>query len=350
MTNRSIAIPLAALMLGLAGSPPSLADTQPEALRRFDEPVRRAVDEGLEWLAQSFDADRGFPGQHGSTSAIPALAAMAFLSAGHTPGNGPHGEVINQCIDYVLESEKEKNGRPSGVLIRRNGRMYAHCISTLMLSEVSGMVDPQRQQRVDDTLARALNVILAAQQVKKRDQRQQGGWRYSPDSSDSDMSVTGWALMALRSARINGAPVPRQAIDEAIDYTQRSFDEKSGGFEYQVGRGSVRYPLSGAAILCLELTGHHRSDMTLKGGDYIMKPLRGGGFISGSHYHYGLYYCSQAMFQLGDDYWVPFAEKMYQETLKRQKDNGSWGNSGYETSMSILALTVAYRQLPIYQR
>jgi hypothetical protein len=156
--------------------------------------------------------------------------------------------------------------------------------------------------------------------------------------------------MALRSARINGAPVPREAIDQAIDYTQRSFHEQSGGFEYQPGRGSVRYALSGAAILCLELTGHHRTEMTLKGGDYIMKPLRGRGFISGGHYHYGLYYCSQAMFQLGDDYWVPFAEKMYQETLKRQGDNGSWRNAGYETSMSILALTVAYRQLPIYQR
>ena len=40
--------------------------------------------------------------------------------------------------------------------------------------------------------------------VEKKPQHQ-GGWRYQPHSRDSDLSLTGWAVMALRSARLNGA-------------------------------------------------------------------------------------------------------------------------------------------------
>ena len=51
-----------------------------------------------------------------------------------------------------------------------------------------------------------------------------GGWRYEPDSKDSDMSVTGWCLMALRSAKLNDAPVPTKAIDDALAYVERCRD------------------------------------------------------------------------------------------------------------------------------
>ena len=93
--------------------------------------------------------------------------------------------------------------------------MYAHNISTLFLSEVSGMVDPERQKRIKGALARALQLILRAQRVPKSE-KNQGGWRYHPGSRDSDTSCSGWALMALRSAKLNGAAVPDSAIEDAV--------------------------------------------------------------------------------------------------------------------------------------
>ncbi len=65
------------------------------------------------------------------------------------------------------------------------------------------------------------------------------------------------------------------------------------------------------------------------------------------------------MFQLGGDYWAKFAPHMYQVVLDVQRQDGSWppGHSSenrpgacYATAMSILALSVADAQLPIYQR
>jgi hypothetical protein len=97
----------------------------------------------------------------------------------------------------------------------QNGRMYSHNIATLMLSEVSGMVDPERQARIDVVLPRALRIILAAQDVPKGESHA-GGWRYKPTSGDSDISLAGWALASLRSSRNNGAPVPKESIEKAV--------------------------------------------------------------------------------------------------------------------------------------
>ena len=77
------------------------------------------------------------------------------------------------------------------------------------------------------------------------------------------------------------------------------------------------------------------------------------------HFSYALYYCAQGTFQLGDDYWDRFAAQMYDIMLRAQEKDGGWplagGSDGeggryYSTSMAILAMSVSYRQLPIYQR
>ena len=78
-----------------------------------------------------------------------------------------------------------------------------------------------------------------------------------------------------------------------------------------------------------------------------------------AHYFYGVYYCSQAMFQLGDNYWNTFRGKLHEQLLPNQLANGSWTGRvsddvqfgpSYCTAMAVLALTVEYRLLPIYQR
>ena len=71
------------------------------------------------------------------------------------------------------------------------------------------MVDPDRQKKINGSLPRALALILRAQAVQKSS-RHKGGWRYHPNSRDSDTSCSGWALMALRSAKLNGADGARQ--------------------------------------------------------------------------------------------------------------------------------------------
>lgn len=325
---------------------------QDEALKTR---VEESVNKGLEFLANSIQEDGSFPEHHGRTAAIPALAGMAFLSAGHLPGVGRYGEIINRMIDYTLNtSEAYQVGaiQNSSYFGRKdNGRMYAHSIATLFLSEVSGMVDPDRQKKIDEALPNAVRLILDAQAVRKAPPFE-GGWRYEPHSGDSDMSCSGWALMALRSARLNGAPVPINAIDRAVQYIKKSHNQNLGTFGYMNGRGNER-TLSGAGILCLELCGRHLDEDSLRAVAYLKNNFQ---HISREPYAcYGLYYTSQGLFQIGGPEWQAFQTWMYDTWIPQQKPEGFWqrgeaNSRPYQTALCILAFTVPYRQLPIYQR
>jgi hypothetical protein len=318
----------------------ALGDEMAEVDLRYGKALDEATERGLAYLAGVQKKNGSFGTTHPAT--VASLCVMAFMAKGHSPGLGPYGEYILKGIDYVLESQRE-NG-----MVAPDGRMYGHNIATLMLSQLSGMVDPERQKRVDEVLSKALKLTLTAQLVKKS-AANQGGWRYAPTSTDSDFSLSGWAFMALRSARNAGAGVPKEAIDEGVKFIMNC--NRSGGFGYTPG-GGPGLARTGIGLLCLELVGQHRTEVTLAAGDYIK---RHGANYAGSSLYYTLYYCSQGMFQLGDKYWEDYAGPLYDFILRRQAGNGSFqrgsvADVSYATALAILALSPSYRQLPIYQR
>ncbi len=325
------------------------ADTDSTVLAKYRANVDRAVDRALAFLARDQEKNPArngsFTGQHGKSNGVTALVGMAFLSKGYTPSAGPHSNTIRSCVDYVLSTPSN-----NGYLGVRGGQMYGHAIATLFLSEVSGMVGPVRQKKIDVVLPKALKVILSAHAIPK-DWKSTGGWRYNPKSTDSDLSVSGWNLMALRSARLNGAPVAGKSIKKAIKYVDACRHAGTGGFGYQPGSSTP--PMTAVGLLCRELGGHHGDEVNQKAGDFLLKSLNTNGFLPNSHLEYATYYASQGMFQLGGHHWERFAEAMYKFLLPRQQANGSWrSNQGdpYATAMYTLALAVTYRQLPIYQR
>lgn len=346
----ALAFLLAAVVLVAAGEPLRAQTEEKAGLSRYDEAVDQAIERGLKYLATNQQDDGCFPTGWGKNSGIASLCVMAFLAKGYTPGEDEYGQVINKGIDFVLASR-----RPNDMLVgagASHGPMYEHTISTLLLSEVSGMVDPERQKAISEVLPKALKVILAAQQVPKLE-TYQGGWRYQPDSTDSDISCTGWPLMSLRSARNNGASVPKEAIEYALRFVMRC-RTNDGGFAYQPG-GGPGVARTGVALLCFELCGLHRDEVALAAGDWILKHPAGG--PNESYFYYGLYYCAQGMYQLGDDYWERFAAYMYDMMLKLQRPDGSWPKGAesqegecYATAMTVLAMSVPCCQLPIYQR
>jgi hypothetical protein len=352
----------------------------PPAAARKREAVDDAVDRGLEFLRGNQNKDGswgnaagvpweggfGRPGNRGGGGngdiAITSLAVMAFLSAGHVPGEGHYGPNIERGIEWVL-SEQQADGK----LVPRNGgtEMYHHGIATLMLAEVIGLVRQDAADKLRVALQKAVKVILAGQ--RRGDVRglasHAGGWRYQVTApggwgGDADLSVTGWQLMALRAAKNVGCDVPADRIKAAVDYVLRSHDKFGGGFCYQPG-GGVTVPCTGVGVLCLELSGkeYHLCDQALRGGAYLLKnPLT----ARDGHFYYGIYYVSQAMFQLGGNYWESYRPKLHALLLRDAAPEASGGwlrggggesyGSSYSTSMAILALTVEYRYLPIYQR
>ncbi len=344
MKSRIAFTALQALVAALATA--AAAAAAPNVPDAVDESIER----GLSFLAAEQLEDGSYPRRHGKGGAITALAGMAFLAKGYTPGTGRYGAIIERSVDYVLSQ-----AGPDGFLglhQENNGPMYCHSICTLFLSEVSGMVDPERQRRIDAVLPGATRILLDAQAVPKGDVHR-GGWRYQRTSNDSDMSCSGWALMALRSSRLNGGRVPPEAIENAVEYVKHQQNPDDGSFRYQGSNSGYALTLTGAGILCLELCGRHNDPATLRAARRLREIYPELETHRGNRC-YGMYYTAQGLFQMGGETWAEFSDWMYRTWIPRQRENGSWleeeDSPAYGTALMVLAFTVPYRQLPIYQR
>ena len=335
----------------LATALPVCAAEEAERSARVD----RAIERGLENLRAMQDKTEGCWRDRGNrpNPAVTGLAVMAFLSAGHVPGEGRYGEVVEKGIRWVL-----KRQRNNGLLATEGHQeMYQHGIATLMLAEAAGMTDADIGKDIRKGLAKAVRIILQAQRTHGDDR---GGWRYRVAAVDgSDISVTGWQVMALRAARNVGCDVPASAIERAVEYIKRCQDNSTGGFRYQP-HGGVTIACTGTSILALEICGkeHHHCREALRGGGYL---VRNGNLPHANQpwFFYSIYYGSQAAFQLGGNYWTVFRPRLHDVLLGLQNGSGYWdggsadasqGGRPYCTAMAILALTVEYRFLPIYQR
>lgn len=335
-----------------------------EELKRLDG----AVDRGLAFLAGNQRADGSFEAPDVGQPGITALCVMAFLSRGHLPGRGPYGRPLSRSIDYALSMQQADGlfwtqefhlphgGRPG---------TYSHGITGLMLTEVYGMTDPVQQERIRAAIPKAIALTRRYQLGKKFNPADEGGWRYlnMQRYRNSDVSSTSWQVMFLRSARNAEFDVPKQYVDEAVAYVKRSFNHNKQVFEYPLhGRDYVSAGVMGGGIVTLSLGGEHRSEVALRAGDWVLAhdftqynrtPHRY------DRYHYSAFYCSQAMFQLGGEYWAKFYPPLMRTLVAHQNRDGSWEPEGqkdaefgnvYTSALAILALAPPYQLLPIYQR
>jgi hypothetical protein len=326
------------------------------AERQRDKALDEAVNNALAFLKNTQKEDGSWSaGRSGRNPAVTGLAVMAFLSAGHVPGEGPYGDTVEKGVRWVLKAQQA-----NGLIANEGGHeMYHHGICTLMLAEVAGMTEGPLADEVRRKLEKAVAVILKGQRTAGI---HRGGWRYMVNGYDSDISVTGWQLMALRAAKNLGCDVPPEAIEQAVEYVKRCQDAGTGGFRYFPG-GPLTVPCTGTSILGLLICGKEQydSDEVERGAAYLRKNLPRWG---STHFFYSIYYCAQATFQIGGNpkrtnEWVTFREHLHRALLPNRSDSGAWYGRdaegqiygpNYCTAMAVLALTVEYRFLPIYQR
>ncbi len=328
--------------------------------------VESAIDKGLVFLSRQQRPDGGFHPDSNNEPGISGLCLMAFLSRGHLPKRGPHGEKLAKSVEYLLDSQQ-----PDGLISRQRQPYHApynHGIASLVISELYGMSQPAEEVRIRQAIERALVFTSYRYSQPKNFPDDEGSWRYlrRHHSSDGDLSVTSWNVMFLRSAKNSGFQVDVSLIDDALGYMKRLYDPQFKTFRYEIHPDDAQYNhprgMAGAGALSLSLSGEHHSELAQNAARYILKrPFdQFDRPVAGEEYPcYAAFYCSQGMFHLGGEYWSEYYPRLVKTLLKAQRADGSWMmkqgldvryGASYMTALTILALTPPYQMLPIFQR
>jgi hypothetical protein len=323
-------------------------------------------------MATQQRGDGSFPTDRTGQPAITSLAILAFASSGHLPGEGKYGVALQRGVEYVLDQ-----ARPNGSICltpsTSDNAAYNHAISGLMLCEIYGMAKPNAAKRISEVIERAVAFTLKDQRRPKRNPRDEGAWRYLPnhpvESHDpqSDLSVTSWQLMFLRSAKNAGFEVDITSVDMARRYVVKLYNERTHTFnyahEYRAKDFTTR-GMTGAGILSLSLGGMHDTEMARSAADWLLEhsfDRYNRGSNDNDVYHYGAYYCSHAMFQVGGEHWQRFFPPLFKTLVANQRPQGNWAleravpsharyGENYTTAFAVLALTVPWQLLPVFQR
>ena len=322
-----------------------------EALKAFEVPVAKSTDRALAFLLTAEQKDGTFKGPFGKSTGISSLVGLAFLARGHTPvDKDKYGSAVSRRIDYTL-----KHAKPDGLLESGDhgaGPLYAHNLSTVFLAECRDKVDASRKSKIDAALTRAVAAIVKAQSVKKPEE-EQGGWRYSLDSTDSDLPGSVCALLALQSVRRHGVAVPPGAITDGMKYVRRNFRQSRGTFGYRSATAPRQNhdTLTGTGLTIFELCGQHRDPDNLKAGDWILENIPR--LPRMEFESWGNCFNAHGMFLLGGTYWENYAAWMYPHYLKAQQENGAWKDPRYEevygTVMHVLAFSPPMQKLSFYR-
>jgi hypothetical protein len=195
-----------------------------------------------------------------------------------------------------------------------------------------------------------VNFIVAAQDKKG------GGWRYSPGQA-GDTTVTGWQLMALKSARNGRLKFPALTLVNANHFLDSVQTRDGSRYGYDARGDSP--PMTAIGLLCRMYLGWTHENAALERGvEYLSK-------TGPSPYDiYYDYYATQVLHHWGGDEWKKWNEvlrdQLIESQVKRGDAAGSWKPTGdrgapaggrlYQTCLSVMTLEVYYRYLPLYQQ
>ena len=330
VTSRSVIRFILTLTLLL----PAVAQDLP---RRQDDNIPAQVEQmyerGLRFLASKQNNNGCWDDSQGNEPGVVGLATIAFLAHGEDPNHGAYAKNIERGINYIISQQNATNGYIGN-------SMYSHGFATLALCEAYGMIE---NPKLAPALKKAVDLILSAQ---KRNRYK--AWRYTPDASDADTTVSGCQIVALLAARNAGISVPDEAIKNSLAYMDRC-RSTDGGYGYTSASGG-KPTLTAIGSLCFSLAkkkdgkGYAASLAYLKNHINYREPY---------YPYYFEYYMSQALFHADLKTWEEWNAKNIKLMATLQSPDGSWpGRMGYSfnTSGALLSLALNYRFLPIYEK
>ena len=353
----------------------------------------QAVLDGLAWLARHQSAD-GFwssecladgqwsrcnkgapcdgPGRK-YEMAQTGLSLLAFQAGGHYYfNNREYSAAVRRGLDWMVSKQ-----RSDGALVSEKDRgghskyhtfyMYDHGIATFALADAcaaaKALGEPVNRSYVD-ACRRAVRYI-------ESQQHEDGGWRYTDDFERyGDSSVSGWQVLALKSAKEAGIELDYKCIEKVRDFFDHTKMDESGRTWYERHepvRKQQSEATTGIGMLARQfLLGELDHPLIARAAPYLAdlaESNQAAGVVDerGLEYqlkwnYYTWYNCTLAMFQAGGPAWDRWNDIIRNTIIKLQRHDGcergswdpdtQWGERGgriYTTALAILTLETYYR-------
>ncbi len=305
---------------------------------------------------------------------VTGLALCAFLGAGYTNrGKHPFKSTVSKGLRYLKNIQD-----PEGCFGAKAGPnyIYNHATASLAMVEAYGMTESSvwkgSAQRCLQFIGMSRNPYFA--------------WRYGVKPGDNDTSVTGWMMMAIKSAKLINADARRRGREAPLHVDDTAFDGIKGWLEkmtdpdygrvgyIQRGSGPARpkelvdrFPaeksesMTAVGVLARIFMGEKpQKGSTLNmGADLCAKLPPTWNPSDGSIDMYYWYYGALAMHQMGGKHWKIWKTAMDKSIVESQRKDttycdmkgswdpiGPWGPDGgrvYSTAVLAMCLEVYYR-------
>ncbi len=341
--------------------------------------VEQAIKSGLEWMKRQQKAggnwelhagypDAGYAVLRTDTGAT-ALALLAFLGDGHTQNDGDYQDTVRRGLKWLRGIQKPDGDYHDHTELGRQTAFYAHSHATIAICEAYALTG---DQELAASAERAIQFLLTSQHPSE------GGWRYQPQERDSmgDLSVTGWGLMALNTARMASIEVPPEAFGRVSFFLDQVALQEGALYRYLPSDppGKVSRAMTACGLLGRQWLGWSRDDPAMSEGvEWLLRPEFAPQWSDGKRNVYEWYYVGQTLHNLGGDRfkrWFETVQNLIVENQKRRGSRkapedvvGSWSPvepSGspdeyankagrlYMTAMCLLVLETPVRHAPIY--
>ena len=308
-----------------------------------DPQTKLVIKGALKFLASQQHVDGSWStkeGLDGHPVAMTGYTLLAFMATGNLPDEGDYSKNVSLGMQFLLDSVQ-----PDGIFrgVSHGQYMYSHGIATIALAELYGET---RSPTIRTKLQRVVNLIINAQNTT-------GGWRYTPESRDADISVTVLQVVALRAAQESGLTVPQDAIEKAIAYVDSCYDQNTGGFSYQSGGRGPGFARTAAATYSLQVLGQYDDSRVKTGSMFLVAHIK-----DREHWVYGNYYAAPAQYMVGGETWKNWYAQVKQTLMSkvvREGDMAHWEEGGegwpvFYTAVSVHILAMPYHFIPLYQR